>query len=199
MGRCCGRRSPSETVSLPARVVGNLQKREGCSFGMRAIWAQDLGRVMGCVDGSIPWRVPADLQHFKRLTRGGTVVMGRRTADTFKRPLPGRQNVVVTSRGTYRPGWTVLREPSRVRTLDGYDPADTWCIGGAMLLSWYLREGWVDGVVVTVVELDTPRDSGGGVVYAPDLAHQRLRGAHLGPWHARSGDARWMVVTAQLQ
>lgn len=168
-------------------------------FGMRAIWAQDLGRVMGCVDGSIPWHVPADLKHFREQTRGGTVVMGRRTADTLKRPLSGRRNVVVTSAGTYRPGWTVLLEPSMVRTLDGYDPAGTWCIGGAMLLSWYLREGWVDDVVVTMVELDTPRGTGGGVVYAPDLAHQRLRGAHLGPWHARSGDARWRVETAQLR
>lgn len=166
---------------------------------MRAIWAQDLSRVMGCVDGSVPWRVPADLQHFKRLTRGGTVVMGRRTADTLRRPLPGRRNVVVTSRGTYRPVWTVLSDPSMVRTLKGYDPVDTWCIGGAELLDWYLREGWVDDVVVTVVELDTPKDSGGGVVYAPDLSHQRLRGAHLGPWRERSGDARWRVVTAQLQ
>ena len=42
-----------------------------------SIWAQDLGRVMGCVDGSIPWRVPADLKHFRERTRGGTVVMGR--------------------------------------------------------------------------------------------------------------------------
>ena len=166
---------------------------------MRAIWAQDLGHVMGCADGSIPWHVPADLRHFKEQTHGGTVVMGRRTADTLKQPLPGRRNVVVTSAGTYRPGWTVLLEPSMVRTLDGYDPASTWCIGGAVLLSWYLREGWVDDVVVTVVELDTPRDTGGGVMYAPDLAHQRLRAAHLGPWHARSGDARWRVVTAQLQ
>mgnify|MGYP000959500897 FL=1 len=166
---------------------------------MRAIWAQDLGRVMGCVDGSIPWRVPADLRHFKKLTRGGTVVMGRRTADTLGRPLPGRRNVVVTSAGTYRPGWTVLSETPMVRTLAGYDPSATWCIGGAVLLSWYLREGWVDDVVVTVVELDTPPGTGGGVVYAPDLTHQRLRGARLGPWHARSGDARWGVVTAQLQ
>lgn len=167
-------------------------------FGMRAIWAQDLGRVMGCKDGPIPWSVPADLRHFKEKTQGGTVVMGRRTADTLRRPLPGRRNVVVTSRGTYRPGWTVLSDPSMVRTLAGYDPAATWCIGGAVLLDWYLREGWVDDVVVTVVELDTPKDAGGGVVYAPDLSHQRLRGAHLGPWHPRSGDARWRVVTAQL-
>lgn len=84
-----------------------------------------------------------------------------------------------------------------VRTLDGYDPATTWCIGGAMLLSWYFREGWVDDVVVTVVELDTPRDVGGGVVYAPDLSLYRLHSAYLGPWHERSGDAQWRVVTAR--
>jgi len=44
----------------------------------------------------IPWRIPADLQRFKRLTLGHVLIMGRRTYDSIGRPLPGRTTVVVT-------------------------------------------------------------------------------------------------------
>lgn len=49
-------------------------------------------------DGALPWRLPSDLAHFKRLTLGNTVVMGRRTHASIGRPLPGRRTIVVTSR-----------------------------------------------------------------------------------------------------
>lgn len=47
-------------------------------------------------DGRLPWRLPADLRHFKMLTSGHAVIMGRRTWDSLGRPLPNRQNIVVT-------------------------------------------------------------------------------------------------------
>ncbi len=47
-------------------------------------------------DNALPWRIPADLQHFKRLTMGKPVVMGRRTFESIGRPLPGRENIVLT-------------------------------------------------------------------------------------------------------
>jgi dihydrofolate reductase len=47
-------------------------------------------------DGDLPWRLPADLKHFKKLTRGHTIVMGRRTFESIGRPLPERRNIVVT-------------------------------------------------------------------------------------------------------
>ena len=46
--------------------------------------------------GQLPWRLPADLQHFKKLTLGHPVIMGRRTFDSIGRPLPQRTNIVVT-------------------------------------------------------------------------------------------------------
>lgn len=46
--------------------------------------------------GQLPWQLPADLQHFKALTLGHPIVMGRRTFDSIGRPLPGRTNIVVT-------------------------------------------------------------------------------------------------------
>lgn len=47
-------------------------------------------------DGKLPWHIPADLQHFKRLTLGKPVVMGRKTFDSIGKPLPRRTNIVVT-------------------------------------------------------------------------------------------------------
>ena len=47
-------------------------------------------------DGDMPWRLSSDLRRFKRLTMGGTLVMGRKTFDSIGRPLPGRQTVVLT-------------------------------------------------------------------------------------------------------
>lgn len=48
-------------------------------------------------DGGLPWRLPADLAHFKAVTMGKPVIMGRRTWESIGRPLPGRRNIVVTS------------------------------------------------------------------------------------------------------
>lgn len=52
--------------------------------------------------GQLPWQLPADLKHFKALTLGHPVVMGRRTFDSIGRPLPGRTNIVLTG----HLGWT---------------------------------------------------------------------------------------------
>ena len=53
------------------------------------------GRVIGR-DGDMPWHLPADLAHFKALTLGHPVLMGRRTFESIGRPLPGRTNIVIS-------------------------------------------------------------------------------------------------------
>jgi dihydrofolate reductase len=52
--------------------------------------------------GQLPWRLSADLQRFKRLTMGHTIIMGRRSWESIGRPLPGRRTVVVTRKPDYR-------------------------------------------------------------------------------------------------
>lgn len=49
-------------------------------------------------DNDLPWRLSADLQHFKRVTMDKPIIMGRRTHESIGRPLPGRQNIVITGR-----------------------------------------------------------------------------------------------------
>lgn len=53
-------------------------------------------------DGKLPWHLPEDLRHFKALTLGHPVIMGRRTWESIGRPLPGRKSIVVSRQPTYR-------------------------------------------------------------------------------------------------
>lgn len=81
----------------------------------------------------LPWdNIPGDLQRFKRLTTGHTVIMGRNTWESLPpqvRPLPGRTNVVVSSqKGLLLPGATVV-------TIDEAKTLDGWLIGGAALVN----------------------------------------------------------------
>lgn len=64
-------------------------------------------------DGKLPWHIPADLQHFKRLTVGKPVVMGRKTFESIGRPLPRRANIVVTRDAAWaREGVAVAHDAS---------------------------------------------------------------------------------------
>lgn len=54
------------------------------------------------IDNRLPWRLPADLQHFKRLTMGKPILMGRKTHESIGRPLPGRDNIVLSRQPGYR-------------------------------------------------------------------------------------------------
>ncbi|VDG20494.1 dihydrofolate reductase [Lactiplantibacillus mudanjiangensis] len=59
------------------------------------IWAEDQNGLIGA-NGQLPWHLSADLKRFKRLTLNHPVVMGRKTFASFKRPLPHRQNIVLS-------------------------------------------------------------------------------------------------------
>jgi dihydrofolate reductase len=62
-------------------------------------------------DGGLPWHLPGDMQHFKDVTGGGTVLMGRKTYMSIPekfRPLPGRRNIVLSASGASAPGAEVF-------------------------------------------------------------------------------------------
>jgi dihydrofolate reductase len=64
-------------------------------------------------DGGLPWHLPSDMKHFRELTTGGTVVMGRRTWDSIPqrfRPLPERRNIVLSQRHPELPGAEVFAD-----------------------------------------------------------------------------------------
>ena len=63
--------------------------------------AIDAQRGIG-IDNKLPWHLPQDLAHFKRVTLGQPIIMGRKTFDSIGRPLPGRRNIVVTRNADWR-------------------------------------------------------------------------------------------------
>lgn len=123
------------------------------------VWAQAHERVIGH-DNKIPWHLPEDLRHFKEVTGSARVVMGRRTWESLPprfRPLPGRENVVLTSDAGYEAGGAVL-----ARTLDEAldHSGDVWVIGGASIYVESLPRA--DVLEVTEVDLAVEGDT-----YAP--------------------------------
>lgn len=65
------------------------------------IVATDLQGGIG-INNTLPWHLPEDLAHFKRLTTGHPIIMGRKTFDSIGRPLPNRRNIVITRNSAWR-------------------------------------------------------------------------------------------------
>ena len=99
------------------------------------------------VDGKIPWHHPGDFRRFKRVTMGAAVVMGRTTFESMGKPLPGRRNIVVTSRPLEVAGVEGVRSVDEA--LRRAEPADIWFIGGARIYEEAMRH--VDVIDVTYV------------------------------------------------
>lgn len=84
-------------------------------------------------DGQLPWRLPEDLKHFKALTMGKPIVMGRKTWDSLGRPLPGRHNIVLSRRTGFAPaGATVVDSLPAALRAAGEVP-EVCVIGGAAI------------------------------------------------------------------
>jgi dihydrofolate reductase len=84
-------------------------------------------------DNTLPWHLPDDLRRFKRITMGKPIVMGRKTFDSIGKPLPGRQNIVVTRDTNYRrEGVTVVHDAEAALSAAGAVP-EVMVIGGAEL------------------------------------------------------------------
>jgi len=95
--------------------------------------AIDAQRGIG-VDNQLPWHLPADLAHFKRVTLGKPIVMGRKTFDSIGRPLPGRRNIVVSRNPEWsHPGVEVAGSLEAALALLGGEPASI--IGGAQVFA----------------------------------------------------------------
>ncbi len=112
-------------------------------------------------DGSLPWRLPPDLRHFRVLTTGHAVIMGRRTWNSLGRALPDRQNIVVTGRTDFAASGaegapSLVDALARVRL-----PAPAFCIGGAQLY----REALAHATLMHVTEID--RDFDGDTIFPP--------------------------------
>lgn len=113
-------------------------------------------RVIGR-DGDLPWRLPADLAHFKRLTLGKPIVMGRRTWESLPGLLPGRPHIVVTASPGYEaPGARVARSPQAALQMAG-DVDEIMLVGGARLYAAMLPS--VARMYLTEVHVEVEGDT----------------------------------------
>ncbi|MBL0420049.1 dihydrofolate reductase [Ramlibacter sp. AW1] len=128
------------------------------------IYARARNGVIG-VGGALPWHLPADLAHFKAITHGQPVIMGRKTWDSLPprfRPLPGRRNIVVTR----QPDWSATGA-ERASSLEQAvtlceGSARAWVIGGAELYALALPHAQL--AEVTEIDADFEGDA-----HAPTL------------------------------
>lgn len=131
---------------------------------IKMIVAVDRDNAIGWSTGDLPWHIKEDMQRFKELTTGSTVLMGRKTFDSLKRPtgLPNRKNIVLSRSGLHMKTDTVefFRDPDPLRTYCQVHQAflghrdvepDLWIIGGAQIYNEALDRQLVDKIFVTVV------------------------------------------------
>jgi dihydrofolate reductase len=120
---------------------------------MIAIAAMSHNRAIG-LEGRIPWHLSEDLKFFKRTTLGHVVLMGRKTYDSIGKPLPGRENWIL-SRSAEIPGVQVLRSMDEIPSPP--EVKNIYLIGGAELYAALLPR--CTEILLTRVNLETPGDA----------------------------------------
>lgn len=117
--------------------------------------AMSRNRVIGR-DNRLPWRLPADLAFFKRVTMGHPVIMGRRTYESIGKPLPGRLNIVVSGNPDYSaPGCTVVHSMEEAYRAAG-DAEEVSIIGGSAIFEAALPAA--DRIYLTEVDAEVEGD-----------------------------------------
>ncbi|MBO9626999.1 MAG: dihydrofolate reductase [Microbacterium sp.] len=148
------------------------------------IWAEAKGGVIGA-SGTIPWHVPEDMAHFKEVTLGAPVIMGRKTWDSLPerfRPLPGRENVVITRQQDWSADGA-RRAANISEAVRGRDRV--WVMGGAEIYAQVIADA--DRLEITEIDLDVAGDA-----YAPSKAGWRL--VDEGEWQTSRTGTRFRFL-----
>jgi dihydrofolate reductase len=124
-------------------------------------------RVIGR-NNQLPWRIPADLRHFKALTLGKPVIMGRKTYESIGRPLPGRDNIVISADSGYQAeGCQVVHSVEQALEAAG-SCEEAMIIGGANLYRQTLENA--DRLYLTLVKAEPEGDT-----WFPEIELQQWR------------------------
>lgn len=123
-------------------------------------------RVIGH-ENRLPWHLPADLKHFKQITMGKPILMGRKTFESIGRPLPGRTNIVITRDESYTAEGCVVVH-SIEAALKAADSEEVMVIGGAEFYQQALPHA--DTLYLTLVEGEFEGDT-----FFPELDDEEWR------------------------
>ncbi|MDO6565799.1 type 3 dihydrofolate reductase [Alteromonas sp. 1_MG-2023] len=117
-------------------------------------------RIIGA-DNDMPWHLPADLKHFKKVTMGKPVIMGRKTYESIGRALPGRPNIVITTNSDYSlPDANVVASPeSAIKYASALDNQtdEVMIIGGGTIYQAFLDKA--DTLHLTYIDLAVEGDT----------------------------------------
>lgn len=139
------------------------------------IWAMDENRVIG-MENQLPWRLPEDLKFFKRMTMGHPIVMGRKTYESIGKPLPGRENIVITRDHNFLPaGCTIMHSIEELLDFSGKIDEEVFVIGGAEIFKEIFH--YADKLYLTLIH-----EQFNGDTYFPvfDLDHWQLESREKG-------------------
>ncbi len=156
--------------------------------GLAVIAAVAANGVIG-VANRLPWRLPEDLRRFRALTTGHAVIMGRKTWESLPRPLPERQNIVVTRRHDYIADGAQVAASLDAALERVSLPAPAYCIGGGELYALALPRA--DTLYLT--EIDTSFD-GDARLPAFDRSEWIETGRQRGERGADAGFDYWFVT-----
>ncbi|MES2427189.1 MAG: dihydrofolate reductase [Bacteroidota bacterium] len=112
-------------------------------------------------DNKLLWHLPKDLKHFKEITNGGTVIMGRKTYDSVGRPLPNRRNIIITRQQVEIAGCEVVNSVEAALDLCR-DEAEVFIVGGAEI--YKLAMPLTDRIYLTIVHANFEADT-----YFPEI------------------------------
>lgn len=109
-------------------------------------------------DGKMPWHIPYDLKYFQAITRGNTVIMGRKTFESIGKPLPDRENVIITSDKHFHPdGVVVFHTIEDALHHSRQEDRPVFVIGGETLYRQFLP--FADRLYLTRIEDDFEGDT----------------------------------------
>jgi len=109
-------------------------------------------------NGTMPWHLPADLKYFKALTSGKRIIMGRRTWQSFPKPLPNREHIVVSSQPLVVPdGVRIVRSLAEALALPAHAESPVFVIGGNAMYRDALP--LADDLYLTEIEADVEGDT----------------------------------------
>lgn len=135
-------------------------------MNLSIIVACSKNRVIGR-DLQLPWRLPDDLQRFKALTLGHPVIMGRKTLDSIGRPLPGRQNIVITRQQGYCPEGVKVVHSLEQALSDCRSASEVFIIGGGEIYQLALPQ--VRRIYLTWVDVEIEGDA-----FFPDWSQENF-------------------------
>lgn len=115
------------------------------------------------LNGDLPWHLPDDFKHFKQTTSGHPIIMGRKTVESFPKPLPNRDHIVITKNSNYKPLFDVYKVCTSIEeALEAHPAAVQFIVGGGEIYRQALP--LADKVILSRVHATIEADT-----YFPEL------------------------------